>query len=140
MAERQDRVNSAPFEAKAPLRAEITADKPKTSRLPAAKQPDNGAKDKVEPIALLVPQRFFESMTRALTEAMGPMASFIVSDRITAMGESKNAFPLARLGQLIEDASGEVANETMRVHFRQLMFHELHTIGASNNKSKDSRA
>jgi hypothetical protein len=106
----------------------------------SSKQPDNGSEDKVEAVSAVVPQRFFESMTRALAEAMGPMASFIVTDRITAMGESKNAFPLARLGQLIEDASGEVANETLRVHFRQLMFHELHTIGASDNKSKDSGA
>ena len=142
IAERQDRVNSAPLGAKATLRAETTADKAKTARQvpPLSKPPDNGSKDKVEPFSPLVPQRFFESMTRALTEAMGPMASFIVTDRITAMGESKSAFPLARLGQLIEDASGEVANETMRVHFRQLMFHELHTISASDNKSKDSRA
>src|SRR5207253_4548970 len=52
-------------------------------------------------VAVLSPD-FFNSMTRALTEAMGPMAPLVVKDQIAKLGESKARFPMTRLPDLMQ--------------------------------------
>ena len=56
------------------------------------------------------------------------MASIIIQDQIAAMGESKNAFPIARLAQLIDEASREIANEGMKIQFHELISKEIKVI------------
>ena len=84
-----------------------------------------------------VSNRFFESMARALVEALGPMASIIIQDQIAAMGESKNAFPTIRLTQLIDEASREIANEEMKIQFHELMSKEIHAINYDPSRSQE---
>ena len=71
---------------------------------------------------------FFDRMTRAATEAMGPMANRILGDQISALGESRNAFPQAKLAELILRVSGEILNEPMRAHFQKTMISEIATL------------
>ena len=71
---------------------------------------------------------FFDRMTRVATEAMGPMANRILGDQISALGESRNAFPQAKLAELILRVSGEILNETMRAHFQKTMISEIATL------------
>jgi hypothetical protein len=71
---------------------------------------------------------FFDRMTRAATEAMGPMANRILGDQISALGESRNAFPQAKLAELILRVSGEILNETMRARFQKTMITEIATL------------
>jgi type II secretory pathway predicted ATPase ExeA len=71
---------------------------------------------------------FFESMTSALIDAIGPIASIIIQDQIAAMGESKNAFPITRLAHLIDVASHEITNEKMKIQFHELMSNEIKVI------------
>ena len=71
---------------------------------------------------------FFDRMTRAATEAMGPMATRILGDQISALGESRNAFPQAKLAELILRVSGEILNETMRARFQKTMITEIATL------------
>ena len=71
---------------------------------------------------------FFDRMTRAATEAMGPMANRILGDQISALGESRNAFPQAKLAELILRVSGEILNETMRARFQKTMISEIATL------------
>ena len=71
---------------------------------------------------------FFDRMTRAATEAMGPMANRILGDQISALGESRNAFPQAKLAELILRVSGEILNETMRARFQKIMISEIATL------------
>jgi len=71
---------------------------------------------------------FFDRMTRAATEAMGPMANRILGDQILALGESRNAFPQAKLAELILRVSGEILNETMRARFQKTMITEIATL------------
>ncbi len=71
---------------------------------------------------------FFERMTRAATEAMGPMANLILVDQISELGESRNAFPQAKLAELIQRVSGEILNETMRARFQKAMISEITTL------------
>ena len=71
---------------------------------------------------------FFDRMTRAATEAMGPMANRILGDQISALGESRRAFPQAKLAELIIRVSGEILNETMRARFQKTMINEIATL------------
>lgn len=71
---------------------------------------------------------FFDRMTHAATEAMGPMAQRILGDQILALGESRQAFPQAKLAELILRMSGEILNETMRNHFQKTMINEMATL------------
>jgi type II secretory pathway predicted ATPase ExeA len=71
--------------------------------------------------------QFFDRMTRAATEAMGPMAKCIVGDQISALGESREAFPQGKLAELVFRVSGEILNETLRNRFQETMFDEILT-------------
>jgi hypothetical protein len=71
--------------------------------------------------------QFFDRMTRAATEAMGPMAKRILVDQISALGESRDAFPQEKLADLIFRVSGEILNETLRNRFQETMFGEILT-------------
>src|SRR5262245_32912036 len=75
-----------------------------------------------------VSAQFFDHMTRAATEAMGPMAKRIVGDQISALGESRHAFPQQKLAELILRVSGEILNETMRSRFQTAMVNEIATL------------
>ena len=74
--------------------------------------------------------QFFERMTDAATEAMGPMADRILGDQISALGESRHAFPQGKLAELILRVSGKILNETMRARFQTKMIHEIATLKA----------
>jgi hypothetical protein len=72
--------------------------------------------------------QFFDRLTRAATEAMGPMAKRIVGDQISALGESTQAFPQTKLAELVLRVSGEILNETMRSRFQRTMVDEIATL------------
>jgi general secretion pathway protein A len=72
-----------------------------------------------------VSQQFFDYMTRIATAAMGPMAHLVLRDQISALGESRDAFPQIKLSDLIELVSREILNETMRARFQDMMFQEI---------------
>lgn len=64
---------------------------------------------------------FLEEMIASLTEAMGPMASLVVWDQVSALGEKFDAFPKARLPELVESASREILEDSLRSRFQQIM-------------------
>lgn len=86
---------------------------------------EQGAPPRVEPSDGAVPPQFFDHMTHAATQAMGPMADRILCDQISALGESREAFPQTKLGELIELVSREILNETMRARFQNTMLQEI---------------
>jgi type II secretory pathway predicted ATPase ExeA len=69
--------------------------------------------------------QFFDRMTRAATEAMGPMANRILRDQISALGESRDAFPQKKLAELVLLVSREILNQTMRDRFQNTMLREI---------------
>jgi hypothetical protein len=83
-----------------------------------------------EPVSAFVPEALFLAMINALTEATGPMAAVIVWEHVRAMGESKNAFPMRRLQQLLDQTSSEIANDAMRERFRRRMCEEIFSFNA----------
>jgi hypothetical protein len=78
-----------------------------------------------------VPPLFFEQMIRVLTDAIGPMALFIVRENVADMGESETAFPKVRLPQLIERASREILLQSLRLDFQEVMQAEIGKIASS---------
>jgi hypothetical protein len=79
----------------------------------------------IEPKGPIVSAQFFDYMTRIATAAMGPMAHLVLRDQMAALGESQEAFPQAKLRQLIDLISREILNETMRERFQHLMVQEI---------------
>lgn len=77
-----------------------------------------------------VSSAFFARMNFALTEAMGPMASLVIRDQVSARGESLEAFPKSRLAELVESASQEILEESLKICFQQTMFEEISTINS----------
>jgi general secretion pathway protein A len=75
-----------------------------------------------------VPARFFDSMTRALIDAMGPMAPFVVNDQVRAMEESVKAFPKRRLVQLVEETGREISCELLKAAYQRAMFEAIRAI------------
>jgi general secretion pathway protein A len=89
---------------------------------------ENGSAKKIETLLEVVPLRVFKCMIRTLTEGLGPMAPIILDDHIAAMGETKEAFPKRRIGELVDEISLEILNESMKGQFHQIISKELHTM------------
>jgi len=89
-----------------------------------------GSDRRAEPVSASVPEELFQAMTSALTEATGPMAAVILRDHLVAMGESKGTFPMRRLEQLLDQISGEIANENLRERFQRRMCEEIYRFKA----------
>ena len=68
---------------------------------------------------------FFNRVTEELAEINGPLASMIVHDQVTALGESMEKFPKARVTELIKVLSDEITDEKVKLGFRKRMTEEL---------------
>lgn len=126
---------SGPSRVKAPAsrngqkRIDTTATEiKKTNGVEEASVPLRAVEELVAPepsAAATVSAHFFDYMSRIATAAMGPMAHLVLRDQIAALGESADAFPQIRIGDLIELVSREILNETMRTRFQKMMFQEI---------------
>jgi predicted regulator of Ras-like GTPase activity (Roadblock/LC7/MglB family) len=79
------------------------------------------------PPELTVDETFFAQMEHELTKVMGPVATLIIDDEMTALGVAKDSFPRDRVAELVEKISAEIADEGKRASFQQIM---LEAIGA----------
>lgn len=66
-----------------------------------------------------VPQEFFNGMVRALVDAMGPMASLVLNERIAVLDESPDEFPIVRLPELVAAVKREILSESLRKRFEK---------------------
>jgi len=86
----------------------------------------------------VVSPNFIARMTRALVEAMGPMAPVVVRKQIAILGESPESFPAPRLTELVESVSRAILNERMKTAFEKLMFEEIRAIdGLKTSSGRD---
>lgn len=72
-----------------------------------------------------MPAGFFDLLVSEHTDAIGPMAAIIAHDHIASLGESTDAFPKARLEELIGLISNEILDESLKNRFQQQMVGEL---------------
>jgi general secretion pathway protein A len=82
----------------------------------------------------VAPAWFLDSLIGSLTEAMGPMAPFVVRDRVYALGEELETFPRSRLAELVESASGEILEESPKIRFQQMMSKEIETMNSAKEE------
>jgi chromosome segregation ATPase len=54
-----------------------------------------------------------------LTNVIRSIASLIVRDHVRALGESMEAFPQARLAELLESLSGQISDDKLKADFRE---------------------
>jgi len=104
-----------------------SGERPETPSIPL-RQADRVLLSRIATKGPAVSVQFFDLMTHAATQAMGPMAKRILGDQITALGESRHAFPQGKLAELILRVSGEILNETMRARFQKTMINEIATL------------
>jgi type II secretory pathway predicted ATPase ExeA len=69
----------------------------------------------------VVAEKFFLSLSEALTDAMGPMAQIVLSEHVRLLGAALDRFPREKVGSLIESVSREIFDESVRQRFRQNM-------------------
>jgi hypothetical protein len=73
----------------------------------------------------LIPPEFFSKMAQALTDAMGPMAFLVLRDRIAALGEAVEEFPIVRLPELVAAIKQEILSEALRQRFEEQIAAEV---------------
>jgi type II secretory pathway predicted ATPase ExeA len=103
------------------------SDRPETPVIPL-RESDRMLMSRIAAKGPAVSLQFFDRITHAATEAMGPMANRILGDQISALGESRHEFPQGKLAELILRVSGEILNETMRARFQTKMIREIATL------------
>lgn len=62
---------------------------------------------------------FFTFVEEKLTEIIGPVASVILDEEITDMGEEKSSFPVGKVSILVEKLSKDIADDTQRIAFQK---------------------
>ena len=73
------------------------------------------------PSELTVNGTFFAQIEHELAKAMGPVATLIINDEVTALGVAKDSFPRDRVVELVEKVSAEIADEGKRASFQRTM-------------------
>ncbi len=68
---------------------------------------------------------FFDHVTRELTLVIGPVASMLIEDEVSALGETRENFPRNRMAELVERVSGEIRDEQKRVNFQRVMLEAI---------------
>jgi hypothetical protein len=66
-----------------------------------------------------IAQEFFNELIAKLSEAVGPMAAFIVQDQLTSLGESRENFPKSRLRELFDGICEEILDEKLKSDFQR---------------------
>jgi type II secretory pathway predicted ATPase ExeA len=85
-------------------------------------------------ISDIVPKWFLDSLTRAFTEAMGPMAPLVLRDLVSALDEELETFPKSRAAELVESSSREILEESLKIRFQQMMFKEIETMNSGKEE------
>jgi polysaccharide biosynthesis transport protein len=76
----------------------------------------------------VVPRPFLDRMAAELSDPLGPESSGIVNDRVMALGESMETFPMARIWELTQLVSHEIAEREHRVRFLRRMSQEIRAL------------
>jgi general secretion pathway protein A len=64
--------------------------------------------------------RLLNDLTALLVDAMGPMGSVVLRDRLIRLGESPDVLPNSKVGRLIDEVSHEILDQSMKQNFQRL--------------------
>ncbi|MEX0804940.1 MAG: AAA family ATPase [Candidatus Binatia bacterium] len=76
----------------------------------------------------VIPRKFFDELSVLLLDAMGPMASVVLKDRVASLGESLDRFPKSKISTLVEALSHEILDTSMKQTFQQLAQERISTL------------
>src|SRR5919106_3210396 len=96
-------------------------EKPATAQFKSAEVTSNATDAAPEAVS----PGFFDSVTKELAEINGPLASMIIRDHVTALGESIEKFPKKRVTELVKVLSEEITDEKVKIGFRKRIAEEL---------------
>jgi type II secretory pathway predicted ATPase ExeA len=111
----RETTNSTP-----PIRREIPSQPQEVSQ-PSLQQPSVKPLKSVATRSGVVPRIILDELSLILVDAMGPMASIVLKDRVASLGESLDRFPEEKLKGLIELVSDEILDPSMRQDFQNLV-------------------
>ena len=69
----------------------------------------------------IVDEAFFQKLSEAYTEVIGPLGPVIIEDEIKMLGEDRNAFPQDKASELVERVSLEIVDTKKRAQFLKEM-------------------
>lgn len=75
-----------------------------------------------------LPPHLLNELTALLVDAMGPMGSVVLRDRVISLGESLEEFPKSKVGNLIDAVSREILDLSMKQDFQRLAQERLDAI------------
>ncbi len=111
----RETTNSTP-----PIRREIPSQPQEVSE-PSLQQPSVKPLKSAATRSGVVPRIILDELSLILVDAMGPMASIVLKDRVASLGESLDRFPEEKLKGLIELVSNEILDPSMRQDFKNLV-------------------
>ena len=76
----------------------------------------------------VVPRPFLDRMAAELGGPLGQKSSAIVTDRVAALGEYMETFPMARIWELTQLVSQEIVEREPRVRFLRRMSQEIRAL------------
>ena len=68
-----------------------------------------------------IDKNFFQTVENGLRRIVGPMASFIIDDRLVEFGETKDSFPQDQALPFVEALSEEIPDEKKKKEFKKTM-------------------
>jgi hypothetical protein len=81
-------------------------------------QPSESSAPDQNQIAETMPAEFFDDLIAGFTEAVGPMAPFVVRDQARALGGSLESFPKSRVARLLDLLDDEIVEPGAKARFR----------------------
>ncbi len=81
--------------------------------------------EKGAPNKKYIDKNFFQMVENELKRIMGPMASFIIDDRLVEFGETKDSFPEDQALSFVEALGEDIPNEMKKKEFKGAMMEFL---------------
>ncbi|MGH7843957.1 MAG: GumC family protein [Candidatus Binatia bacterium] len=75
-----------------------------------------------------VSRHFFDRMVLKLSEVLGPVAFTVVREQVAGLGQSMEAFPKSKVGELAQLVSQEILDNKLKVRFLQAMSEEIRAL------------
>jgi len=79
----------------------------------------------VKAVHEVVSSALLNRLTIILTEVIGPMAPLVLRDQIEALGETADAFPEAKLDELMTLIAREIPDSKLKQKFEESVFQEI---------------
>jgi hypothetical protein len=99
----------------------------KSTHVPETLAAETISSQMVKPEAVVSPA-FLNRLMDIFMESVGPVAPYIVGHHIGLLGESKDAFPKSRIGELVKSLAPEISQPEIRLRFQAKIAAEIRNL------------